>query len=227
MIDKFTLEDLLIKIMPGGILVCVLCFLYLPHVLSSIPPNLDFLCTFIFITYAYLAGELIQTVAHLVERSMIYVFFKFYQPSEIFLYQDNPVVEDERLREEILAHLTVNEKDKNEFNRAYKDLPYYSPRKHTNSQCQCAFRQLYSKVRENPEIKMFNRGYLMIRGMTFLFYVLTILFFINCYKIYGYLSISIFLILLLRSRGMARTLVYNVVTFNLKGKKEKINSLYY
>lgn len=223
MIDKFTLEDLLIKIMPGGILICVLCFLYVPQILSSMPSNLDFLCTFIFITFSYLAGELIQTVAHLVERSMIYIFFKFYQPSEVFLYRDNPVIEDEKLREEILKYLTVNAKDRNEFNQAYKDLPWYNPKKHTNSQCQGVFRKLYSKVRENPEIKMFNRGYLMIRGMTFLFYVLIILFFMNCYKIYGYISISLFLVLWWRARGMAQTLVFNVVTFNLKDQKDKTN----
>ena len=122
MMDKFTLEDLLIKIMPGGILICVLCFLYVPQILSSMPSNLDFLCTFIFITFSYLAGELIQTVAHLVERSMIYIFFKFYQPSEVFLYRDNPVIEDEKLREEILKYLTVNAKNRNEFNQTYKDL---------------------------------------------------------------------------------------------------------
>ena len=61
----------------------------------------------------------------------------------------------------------------------------------------------------------------MIRGMTFLFYVLIILFFMNCYKIYGYISISLFLVLWWRARGMARTLVYNVVTFNLKDKTNR------
>lgn len=221
MIDKLTLEDLLIKIMPGGILVCVLCFLYAPHVISNANSGFDFVYAFIFLTFSYLAGELIQIIAHLnvIERYMICIFFKFYKPSEIFLYRENPVIKEESLRQDILGHLKLNTHNAEEFKQKYKDLPLFFFKKDSSSQSQSIFWKLYSNLSGDSEIKIFNRGYLFYRGFICLFIILSFLFFIEDYKTYSVISILLFVVFLYRARGTARTLVFKVAILNLRSKK--------
>jgi hypothetical protein len=57
--NKFTIEDFLIKIIPGGILLGVLYFLYGSELDIKIPQNLDFFITTIFFVFAFLTGEII------------------------------------------------------------------------------------------------------------------------------------------------------------------------
>ena len=217
--DKFTLEDLLIKIMPGGILVYVLYFLYAPQTVSNTKLGMSFWYTFIFFTFAYVAGELIQTIAQLVERYMIGIFFKFYRPSEIFLYEGNPVIKEASIRQKILNHLKLKAYDLEEFKQKYKDLPFYCFKKNQTSQSQSIFWDLYSDLSGNSEIKVFNRGYLFCRGLLCLFLILAFLFFIEGYNTCLKLSLLLFFIFLYRVQGAASTLVFKTVILNLRSEK--------
>ena len=88
MTEKFTLEDLFIKIIPGGVLIGVLYFIYSDTINLKLEKGFDFFYTFLFFTFSFLAGEVIQTITHELEW-IIFSFFKFYKPSEIFLYKKN------------------------------------------------------------------------------------------------------------------------------------------
>lgn len=212
--DKFTLEDFLIKIIPGGILLGVLYFLY--GLTINIPKELDIFTTTIFLVFAFLTGEIIQTIAHEFEW-LIDVFYKFYRPSKIFLYKNNPILKNENIRENIIEHLSLSESEKKLFEMEYKNLPVFRKRKKQEIS-QGYFWKLYSNVYNEPIISVFNRNYLYIRAIVFLFAILTLLFLLNDYIQLFYLCLVLFLIFLWRARGMARTLVFKTVILNLKGK---------
>ncbi|MGK9369202.1 hypothetical protein ACSSWA_09875 [Melioribacter sp. Ez-97] len=214
--DKFTIEDFLIKIIPGGILLGVLYFLYGTEVNIDIPQGLDVFVTTIFLVFAFLTGEIIQTIAYEFEW-LIDIFYKFYRPSQLFLYKNNPVLKNEKIREKIIEYLSPSEKEKKLFDTEYKKLPVFLKRPKQEIS-QSYFWKLYSNVNNEPIINVFNRNYLYIRAIVFLFAILTLLFLVNDYSQLFYLCIVLFIIFLWRARGMARMLVFKIVILNLKGK---------
>lgn len=213
MTEKFTLEDLFIRIIPGGVLVGVLYFSYSKEINIEFIKGLDFLYTFIFFTFSYLVGEIIQTIARILEP-IIYVFFKFYKPSKIFLYKNNPVLNSNYQRDKIMELL--HEESLDGFDEEYKNIPYVPRNKELDDRSQGIFMKLYTKVSSDSEIKIFNRGYLLIRAITFMSLFVSIFFITqsNCQLslVFG----VVFLLFLWRARGMARTLVYKTVLINLK-----------
>jgi len=214
--DKFTIEDFLIKIIPGGILLGVLYFLYGTELNIKIPTELDIFVTTIFLVFSFLTGEIIQTIAHEFEW-LIDIFYKFYRPSKIFLYKNNPVLKNEKIRESLIEFLNLTEDEKHIFDLEYKELPLLKKRQKQEVSQSC-FWKLYSRVSNEPIINVFNRNYLYIRAIVFLFLILSIIFFLNSYIQLFFLCLILFLIFLWRARGMARTLVFKTVILNLKNK---------
>lgn len=212
--DKFTIEDFFIKIIPGGILLGVLYFMYGKSLNIEIQKGLDVLYTTVFLVFSFLIGEIIQTIAHECEW-LINIFFKFYKPSEIFLYKDNPVIKNERIREQIMDYLSIPDKEKKFFENEYKELPLWKKRQ-KQIISQSYFWKLYTNVNDKDIIKVFNRNYLYMRAIVFLFLILSILFLLKEQNVLFATSILLFLIFLWRARGMARTLVFKTVILNLK-----------
>jgi hypothetical protein len=212
--DKFTIEDFLIKIIPGGILLVILWFLYGSEISTKLPEKLDIFITTIFFVFAFLTGEIIQTIAHEFER-LIDVFYKLYRPSEIFLYKNNPILKNEKIREDIIEYLSLPTNEKELFELEYKRLPIIKKRQKQEIS-QSYFWKLYSKVGDEPIINVFNRNYLYVRAIVFLFLILSILFIINNFIQLFFVCFFLFLIFLWRARGMARTLVFKTVILNLK-----------
>jgi len=67
MSDKFSIEDLIMKVMPGGFLLAIFYFLFRGKIQFNFIENLDFFYTFLFFCSAYIIGELLQTIAHEIE----------------------------------------------------------------------------------------------------------------------------------------------------------------
>lgn len=65
--DKFTLEDLMIRVMPGGFLLAIIFFMFFNETWVDVTQNFDFLYTFFFFCSAFIIGELLQTLAHELE----------------------------------------------------------------------------------------------------------------------------------------------------------------
>ena len=159
MTEKFTLEDLLIKIIPGGVLIGVLFFLFSNQIDLKIEKGLDFFYTFLFFIFSFLAGEVIQTIAHELEW-IIFSFFKFYKPSEVFLYKDNPVLKNEHIRQRLFKHLNLDSAVQNNFEKTYRELPLWWWKREKQDESQGIFWKLYSEVSAEAEIKIFNRSFL-------------------------------------------------------------------
>ena len=162
MTEKFTLEDLLIKIIPGGVLIGVLYFLFSDQIYLKIEKGLDFFYTFLFFTFSFLAGEVIQTIAHELEW-IIYSFFKFYKPSEVFLYKENPVLKNEHIRQRLINHIELEPSEIETFEKTYKELPILWWKREKQKKTQSIFWKLYSEVSSETEIKVFNRNFLFGR----------------------------------------------------------------
>ncbi len=212
--DKFTIEDLFMKIIPGGVMLGMLYFTFGEKLTISLEKGLDFFYTFMFFTFSYLLGEIIQTISHELEW-MVFSFFKFYKPSEIFLYKENPVLKNELIRSQILKVLEIP--SESEFNISYKSLPLFRKRQ-KQKKAQSFFWQLYSNISDLEELKTFNRNYLLVRAILVVCLSSAIIFFIEENRILMYVSSSLWLFFLWRARGMARTLVFKTVLLNLKNK---------
>ncbi|MGD9930062.1 MAG: hypothetical protein AB7U05_08580 [Mangrovibacterium sp.] len=215
MTEKFTLEDLFIKIIPGGVLIGVLYFLYYNAINLEFEKGLDFFYTFLFFTFSFLAGEVIQTIAHELEW-IIFSFFKFYKPSEIFLYKDNPVLKNEHIRQQLFVHLSFDVDEQYQFEKAYKELPLPWWKREKQSKAQSIFWKLYSEISSESEIKTFNRNFLLVRAITFTALGICILLFVKTNYELAILALILFALFLWRARGMARTLVFKTVILNLK-----------
>ncbi len=215
MTEKFTLEDLFIKIIPGGVLIGVLYFQYSNLINLELEKGLDFFYTFLFFTFSFLAGEVIQTIAHELEW-IIYSFFKFYKPSEIFIYKENPVLKNDHIRQRLLNHLSLDNTDQNYFDKTYKELPLLWWKREKQKKAQSIFWKLYSEISANSEIKTFNRNFLLVRAITFTSLGISILFFIKENTVFAIIALVLFALFLWRARGMARTLVFKTVMLNLK-----------
>lgn len=214
--EKFPLEDLFMKIMPGGVIIGLLYFIYGDLIEMKIIKGLDFFYTFIFFTFSYLMGEVIQTIAHQLEW-IVFVFFKFYKPSEIFLYKNNPILNNnEYIRQDLLVKLSLDPASVTSFDTEYKKLPLLWWKRKKQDKAQSCFWKLYSNVCAESEIKAFNRSYIFVRAVVFIFIILSILFGFNANYDFMLLSIVLFILFLWRARGMSRNLVFKTVMLNLK-----------
>jgi hypothetical protein len=215
MTENFTLEDLFIKIIPGGVLIGILYFIYGDALGVNLVKGLDFFYTFLFFTFSFLMGEVLQTIAHEFEW-MIFSFFKFYKPSEIFLYKDNPVLKNEHIRQRIIDYLTLSDDEQNSFNKEYKELPLFWWKREKQNKAQSYFWKLYTKVSAENEMRKFNRGYLLTRAINIVLIISSVIFYIESNKLLMFSAILLFILFLWRARGMARTLVFKTIMLNLK-----------
>lgn len=218
MLEKLTIEDIIIKVMPGGFLLVIMFYLYGGKVEISLLDNFDFLYTFVFFCLAFITGEILQTIAHLSEW-MIDVFFKFRRPSKVFLYKNNPVLKSKKKREELLNFLNLSNKDREIFDEKYKNLfflQFWKINKKNNDISQSLFWKLYTNVCDLDEVKASNRGYLFVRVIMIVFLILALVLFFDNKTDYAIVSSFLFLMFLWRSRGYARGLVFKIVLLNLK-----------
>jgi hypothetical protein len=216
MTDKFSIEDLMIKILPGGFLLAVIYFVFNDKIHFNLIDNLDFFYTFLFFCSSFIVGELLQTVAHAMEW-IIDGFFKFRRPSEIFLYKNNPVLKNSHKRTELIEKLSLKNEELTIFNKDYSELSvlWWKKKKTEDHLAQSIFWRLYSKVSSDDEMKMSNRNYLFIRVIMIEFLVISILLYSRFFTL-SILSAIIFLVFLWRARGIARGLVFKTVLLNLK-----------
>ncbi len=217
MTNKFTIDDLIIKIMPGGFFLTIVFIIYSEKIQLNLNNDLDFLYTFLFFCSAFIIGELLQTLAHELEW-IIDLFFKFRRPSKVFLYKNNPILKNEYKRKELLKELKLNDEEEQIFNKNYSKLSilWWKKQKNNDNLSQNIFWKMYSKVSDLEEIKISNRNYLFVRVIIIEFLIIGILFFLNNNNYWGLISMIIFFIFLWRGRGMARGLVFKTVLLNLK-----------
>lgn len=219
MSDKFTVEDLMIKIMPGGFFIAVVYFLFIDQISLTLVDSLDFLYTFLFFCSAFILGEILQTIAHLNEW-IVDLFFKRRRPSNIFLYKNNPVLKSKEKRLELIDMLSLSPEDVIGFDKDYKELSFWKKKrdKKYDNISQSIFWKLYSNISDSEEIKSSNRNYLFVRGITIELIIISIILLIckNYYFFTGTLVVGI--IFLWRARGLARGLVFKTVLLNLKNK---------
>lgn len=217
MIEKFSIEDLIIRIMPGGFLLAVLIWLFFDNTKYTISQDLDFLYTFIFFCTSYIIGELIQTITHEVEW-IINIFFRLYRPSEVFLYKENPVLKNEKTRNEIMLRLNLGNNEKRLFEKKYCELPilWWKKDKKERQISQNSFMKLYSRVSNTEEIKISNRNYLFSRVMVVEFLTIFIVLAIKNYHNLLIVLALLSVVFLWRSRGIARGLVEKTVYLNTK-----------
>lgn len=126
--DKFSIEELMIRILPGGFLLAFIFFQFGYSIQIILDQNLDFFYTFLFFCSSFIVGELLQTIAHELEF-VIDIFFKFRRPSQIFLYKNNPVLKNEHKRKELLKHLHLPKQKSDPFEIDYSNLPIILKRK--------------------------------------------------------------------------------------------------
>lgn len=216
MTNKFTIEDLLIRIMPGGFFLAILFLIYGSNIQLNLVDDLDFLYTFLFFCSAFIVGELLQTLAHELEF-VVDIFFKFRRPSEIFLYKENPVTKNEYTRKNLIRHLNLSKDEVKIFKKSYNELSAWKKNKDNDKLSQNYFWKIYSQVSNSDEMKISNINYLFIRVITIEFLLISgILFFVEKNIYCGIISFIIFLIFLWRSRGLARGLVFKTILLNLK-----------
>ena len=218
MIDKFSIEDLIIKVMPGGFLLAIIYFLLGDKIQFNFIDNLDFFYTFLFFCSSFIVGELLQTVAHEIEW-VVDIFFKLRRPSEIFLYKNNPILKNNHKRCEMINRLSLEENETKIFDKEYSSLSllWWKKDKKSDEISQSIFWKLYSQVSDTDEIKMVNRNYLFVRVVMIEFLLISaLLYSINLSL--SILCMVIFLVFLWRSRGVARGLVFKTVLLNLKEK---------
>lgn len=214
--DNFSIEELMIRVLPGGFLLAFIIF-ELGHVTEiTLDQNLDFLYTFLFFCSAFIVGEILQTIAHEFEW-IIDIFFKFRRPSQVFLYKKNPIIKSDHKLSELLEHLSLPKEKIIPFQISYSDIPViFGRKKESDDLSQSIFWKLYSKVSETEEIKICNRNYLFSRVMTIIFLIIAIVLITKGNFYASVTSFLIFCIFLWRSRGIARGLVFKTVLLNLK-----------
>lgn len=212
MLDKFSIDELMIKVMPWGFFLWILLFLFWDIISFELDEKLDFFYTFVFFCVAFITWEILQTIAHEIE-GIVDIFFKFLRPSEIFLYKWNPIISDKK-RWVIIEKLNIPPNELQEIDKSYKDIPFLKKRKQFQSWISLSqhyFWQLYSQVRGSDEIKTVNRGYLFVRVMMTAFFLLSVIAILACHSTLSILLGLLSLIFLWRSRGCAKSLVFNTV----------------
>ncbi|MDA0208532.1 MAG: hypothetical protein O3B64_04005 [bacterium] len=216
--DKFSIEELMIRILPGGFLLTFVFFQFGYNTQITLDQNLDFLYTFLFLCSSFIVGELLQTIAHELEW-VIDIFFKFRRPSQVFLYKNNPVLNSKYKRDELLEFLDLPEQILTPFQKDYSEIPLiFKRKKEVDDLSQSIFWKLYHEVSEREEIRICNRNYLFTRVISITFLIIGIALFTKSDMYTAMISLLIFFILLWRSRGVARGLVFKTILLNLKNK---------
>lgn len=215
MTSKFTIDELMIRVMPGGFFIAIIFFCYTKNHQVSISGDLDFLYTFLFFCLSFIVGEILQTIAHLLEW-IIDAFFKRRRPSQIFLYKKNPVLKNGDERDRIINFLDLSNDQKHIFDKEYADISFWKKNKKYDALSQSLFRRLYTNVVDNERMKISNRNYLFSRVIMTEFLILGILSLFLCNLFLIVVSVGAFSLFLWRSRGIARGLVFEVVLLSLK-----------
>jgi len=212
MVEKFSLDDLFMRIMPGGIFLGTIILIYYSSGDVKYVKELNFLYVFMFFTISYVVGELLQTIAHKLDHCLM-VFYKFYMPSEIFLYKNNPVIKDDIKLEELIKVCDLTEEEKEIINNIDYEALFWFKSRISIQTAQKISRRCFWKMYHNVDesVQVFNRGYLFVRCLTCMF--LMIFLILLFYKQYEFclFSFIMFSILLYRLRGMSRMLVFKVV----------------
>lgn len=218
MTDKFTMEDLMIRIMPGGFLLAIIYFVFRNNIQINFVDSLDFFYTFMFFCSAFIIGELLQTIAHETEW-LIDIFFKFRRPSEIFLYKNNPVLKSSHKRREVIEKLNLPDEELKYFDKEYSELSilWWKKEKGKDEVSQSLFWRLYTQVGGSEEIKTSNTNYLFIRVIMIEFLLISTLLYFKNFTL-SILSLLIFFVFLWRARGIARGLVFKTVLLSLNNK---------
>lgn len=211
---KITLEDLLIRVLPGGFLISLIFFV--SNFQLSLNDKFDFLYSFIFFCVAFIAGEVLQTISHILEF-IVNIFFKGYKPSGVFLFKNNPIIPNENIRQRLLASLNLSDEEKNIFEKEYKQRPVICRKKDKAKEIsQGYFWKIYTTVEDNDIIKRSNINYLFLRVIMIDFMIVSVYLMLSGFSRYGLLTFVIFLILLWRARGLARGLVLKTALIYLK-----------
>jgi hypothetical protein len=216
MVSNFTIDELMTRVMPGGVLLAMIYFIYGDSLTPLLDTRLDVFYTFLFFCCAFIVGEILQTISDEMEF-IIDVFFKCRRPSEVFLYKDNPVIKNEHNRSTIIEKLNLPEDKAAIFKTEYSDLPVFLGRsKKNNKVTQGIFWKLYANVSNSDEIKIANRSYLFTRVIMTESLILSILFLAKGHMYFGGICAVVFLLFLWRCRGVARGLAFKTVMLNLK-----------
>jgi hypothetical protein len=212
---KMTAEDLMIRVLPGGFFLSVLFFVFsLNNRIADSAGKFDFLYSFLFFCLAFMVGEILQIVAHLLEF-LVDVFYKGYRPSEIFLYQNNPVIGN-KIISDLIDKLSLSKGDRRCLKKDYGDLPFICSKNHEGRRAvQKLFWEIFSVAEEFPAMQRSNVNYLFVRVVAVEFLLLAIILSV----VSGLLSLVSFLVFfcfLWRARGVAKGLVFKAVNIYLK-----------
>jgi len=153
MYDKFTLEELIIRVLPGGFFLTIMFLIFRNKIHLDFTDNLDFLYTFMFFCSAFITGVSLQAISHETEW-LIDIFFKFRRPSKVFLYKNNPVLKNEYKREKCLEKLELTKEKLEVFEKTYSDLSilWWKKKKTEDNLSQSIFWELYSQVSNTDEM---------------------------------------------------------------------------
>lgn len=209
-----SLNEFLISILPGGtILSVVLATLIIrdPNIFKPFE-SLEVLSIFLFLSGSFIIAEMLQTIAHICEKIIDLLFFKGYRPSDIFLLPNNPIVNNELVRRDLLEKLNITKDQENSFVN-YKEIPFkiYGNKKISyidmNKKC---FWKIYTQCRNEEHIKDSNARYLFTRVMFVVFVFLSIWFLKYSAGWLLFCSIAFALLFMWRVRGCARGLVFAI-----------------
>lgn len=216
MTDKFSLEDLLINILPGWFVIIMIWLFYhfqFPLSLDSeklkVVLGNDFLLTSAFIISSFIVGEILQTMAHLKPIEKFFdIFTKWQRPSEIFLLKNNPVVTDYFLNK-------LTKYDTRISNLwSYKNISWWHIfwwKNKDSKECQDIFNEIYTEVRENKILQYSNAKYLFTRVLTSIFLLLTVTcIYFSLYQLF-IISGALFMVFLYRTRWCAVGLVKSTI----------------
>ena len=106
-------------------------------------------------------------------------------PSQIFLYKNNPIVKNVKMRNDLIKKLKLNKEDYSYFDKEYNDIKLCNIKNHNeNKLSQRYFWEIYTLANGQENVKISNRNYLFLRVLFLEFLVLTILFFLyrNAWK---------------------------------------------
>lgn len=213
-IGKITTNDFMIRVLPGGFFLSVLFFGFHLEEKLEFVSGLDFLYTFLFLCMAFIVGELLQTLAHLLEF-FIDIFFKGYRPSEIFLLKNNPIIEED-VRKKVLQKLSIDEESEKYLNFEYENVPWICKKNDKGREYrQGFFWRIFSEVESVDSIQRSNINYLFLRVITIEFLLLIfVMAFVDTKLMIVFLGI--FLCLLWRTRGVSKGLIFKSINVFLK-----------
>jgi hypothetical protein len=228
MFSLISKENFFITIVPGGSLLAYLLFIFNNSLKLSPQLSLwlgnEILTSFVFIALSLILGEIIQTIAHWLDF-VTNCYFRFSQPSEIFLFEDNPVI-NELTRKKLLELLRTNtgkdyssdfDLDYNKLCPCNKDYNAVKPLAHH------AFMTIYKSC-ASEQVKDTNIRYIYLRSLMALFTILilyTLTKSLVCSEVFWFelICFGVFAIIFsYRVRGCASGLVREVVFDHLRGE---------